>query len=71
MGKNNRATRKELEKVIGQLIKKLRSAEYILAKYIEFKGDGMQFSNYLTDSSKEERMKGGEKQKREKIQQPL
>ena len=71
MGKNNRATRKELEKVVGQLIKKLRSVEYIFAKYIEFKGDGTQFSNYLTDSSKEERMKSEEKQNRAKIQQPL
>ena len=71
MGKNNRATRKELEKIIGQLIKKVRSLEFIVAKYIGFRGDGVQFSNYLADSSKEERVKSGEKQKRERIQHPL
>ena len=71
MGKNNRATRKELEKIIGQLIKKVRSLEFIVAKYIDFRGDGLQFSNYLANSPKGKEVKSGEKQGRERVQQPL
>tara|TARA_Y100000310_G_C19943239_1_gene473523 strand:+ start:204 stop:485 length:282 start_codon:yes stop_codon:yes gene_type:complete len=54
MAKSNRATRKELETVIGEMIEELRYLRQSMAvidnyvgAYIKFKGDTLMFSDFL------------------------
>ena len=49
MGKNKRATRKELEKVIGRIIGTVNALDNYLGLYIEFKKDTSDFSKYIED----------------------
>ena len=54
MGKVKRATRKELEKVVGEIIKELQSLrtafialDNYVGLYIEWKGDKIEFPDYI------------------------
>ena len=54
MGKPNRATRKELEKVIPEIIRELQSLKQFctildnyIGAYVEYKGDAVEFPNHL------------------------
>ena len=71
MGKANRATRKELETVVGQMIHRIKSLEFVVAKYMKFKNDDTRFNKYLKDLLKEGKTEIEEKQRRGRIQQPL
>ena len=62
MGKAKKATRKELETVIGQIIGELKnlrtgfqSLDNYIGHYVEWKGDRVSFENHLTN--KFEKMK--------------
>tara|TARA_Y100000310_G_scaffold250294_1_gene256493 strand:+ start:46 stop:306 length:261 start_codon:yes stop_codon:yes gene_type:complete len=47
MGKAKRATRKELEDVIGKMIQELSALRNHLGMYIEWKGDMIEYSEHL------------------------
>ena len=54
MGKANRATRKELEEVVGKIIQELQflrqgftALDNYLGAYVKYKGDALQFTEYL------------------------
>ena len=54
MGKANRATRKELEEVVGKLVQEVLYLKQVftamdnyLGAYVQFKGDSIEFNNYL------------------------
>ena len=54
MGKANRATRKELEEVVGKLVQEVLYLKQVftamdnyLGAYVQFKGDNIEFNNYL------------------------
>tara|TARA_Y100000310_G_C19951045_1_gene476854 strand:+ start:129 stop:410 length:282 start_codon:yes stop_codon:yes gene_type:complete len=55
MGKSNRATRKELETIIQEIIKELQilrqgftAIDNYLGAYVKFKGDSITFNDFLT-----------------------
>ena len=54
MGKSKRATRKELEEVVGKIIQELQflrqgftALDNYLGAYVKYKGDALQFTEYL------------------------
>ena len=47
MGKANRATRKELEEVIGKIIQELQFMRFETESYIRYKGDTIGFNDFL------------------------
>ena len=47
MGKSNRATRKELEGVIGKLIQEVQLLRHYVGAYVRYKGDTLQFNDFL------------------------
>ena len=47
MGKANRATRKELEGVIGKLIQEVQFLSNYIGAYVNYKGDSLQFPEFL------------------------
>ena len=54
MGKANRATRKELEEVIGKLIKEVQflkqgftALDNYLGAYVQYKGDTLEFNDFI------------------------
>ena len=54
MGKANRATRKELEEVIGKLIQEVQflrqgftALDNYVGAYVKYKGDALQFTDFL------------------------
>ena len=68
MGKNKRATRKELEETVEKLIKRMRALEEWLQNaftamdgyiglYVEWKGDGIEFPAYVKKKLGESQIK--------------
>ena len=82
MGKTKRATRKELENVIGEMIQELNSLRFYVGMYIEWKGDKIAFNEGLRErfsepqskvktSGAEGDAKSEKKNRYRKISQPL
>ena len=85
MGKPNRATRKELEKVIPEIIKELQYLrqcftvlDNYIGAYVEYKGDAVEFPNHLEKKfrkkqeteTKDTGMKSDKKDRYKKISTP-
>ena len=77
MGKAKKATRKELEKVIGEIIHELQNMQtaftaldnYVGA-YVKYKGDTIEFNNFITKEY-EKAQKDGTKIKTSKTEESM
>ena len=47
MGKAKRATRKELETVVGKLIQELQLLQFEMRTYIKYKGDTLEYNDFI------------------------
>ena len=64
MGKNKRATRKELEEVVGAVIEELRTLktaftalDSYVGLYVEWKGDSIEFSEHIKNKFSKSQIK--------------
>jgi len=78
VGKGNRATRKELEKIIGQMIRQLnhletavKAIDHYTGLYVAWKGDTIAFNQHIEEKFKESEGVENDKEQQSKVQPPL
>ena len=78
MAKKNRATRKELEQVIGEMIRQInhletavKAIDHYTGLYVSWKGDTMTFNQYIEDKFKEGEGVENDRKQISKVQPPL